>query len=105
MTKKEKMVSEVLFKEYKKSDSMTMKWPELVSGLKGKLTGPETAALVYKSRYFAWDGTPEIFVAITPEGINYMENYKSNIAEKWGFWIFGIFSILAAIFSFLSYLK
>ncbi|MFA6520359.1 MAG: hypothetical protein WCT44_01995 [Candidatus Paceibacterota bacterium] len=104
MTKKEKIATKIMYEEYKKSNSTNMQYGEVANRSSGKLTGPDIYQMVNygRSLYFRWGDSGGTILILTPEGIEYMEKEPWRIAEKWGFWIFGVSSVLAAIFSYFK---
>ena len=105
MTKKEKIITEIIYNEYKKSGSRYLTHSDLGVRSNGQLTGPELAQMFNhgQSKYFKSKGGYNTEIEITFEGIEYMEGKLKRNLQAWGFWLFGVASMVAAFYAVLFY--
>jgi len=108
ITKKEKIAVQIIYEEYKKdnnSDKIYMKTDELISKSSGRLSLPDLHALILHghSQYIGFHGVADTMVKISPAGISYMEDKPMRIINNIAFWIFGVSSVIAAIYAALTY--
>jgi len=108
ITKKEKIAIQIVYEEYKKNknpNKIYMKTNELIDKSCGRLSLPDLHALILhgNSQYIGFHVVDCSVVNIKPMGISYMEGKSIRIVRSIAFWVFGVSSLVAAIYSILSF--
>jgi len=111
ISKKEKIAIQIIYEEYKKDKNpknVYMDTNVLIDRSQGKLSLLDLHALILhgNSEYVGFLDASNSRIVLKPAGISYMENKANRIMLNIAFWIFGISSFIAALYSILAfYLK
>lgn len=107
-TEKEKIALKLIYNQYKiekNSDMIYIGTEDLLCKSANSLTLPDLHALILhgKSQYIGFHGTGDSMVKILPAGISYMEGRCLRLINSLAFWVFGLSSVVAALYAILTY--
>jgi len=108
ISKKEKIAIQIIYEEYKKDknpENLYMDTNELIDRSHGKLSLPDLYALIShgNSQYVGFLDVVGSRMVLKPLGISHIENKPIRIMRNITFWVFGISSLAAAIYSILAF--
>ncbi|GEM_PF-3833390 len=107
ISKKEKLIAKYIYGIGKSSGNYYAKKDDLLRDMVSMITEPDIHHLfIYnQSIYIKWRGAVGYILELTPQGIGYMDDKHTQDIKEWAFWITTTASIIAAIYSVVSYYK